>query len=143
MQMVNPRLPMTREEVLWARDRAAEGYSAAQIARSLKRNPETVRRALRGDTHQRVEMPLGAGLAGPTVAELQPPLGRPQVDPAPMTQAERESLKKLQGLLAMQQAEEGVGEEVRRKALELGTHRREEEGPAGNFLDELGGGGGE
>lgn len=112
--MQQPRLPMTREEVLWARERAAEGYSAAQIARSLKRNPETVRRALRGDTHQEVEMPLGAGLRGPSVAELQPPAGRPQGDPAPMTRAEWESLERLRQMLGQAEGTEVAGKTAER-----------------------------
>lgn len=133
--MQQPRLPMTREEVLWARERAAEGYSAAQIARSLKRNPETVRRALRGDTHQAVEMPLGAELRGPSVADLRPPRGRPQGDPAPMTQAERESLERLQRMLQTDTLAAGIEEETKRKAQELGRHQPS----TGNFLDELAG----
>lgn len=44
--------PMTPEEVVWAKEQVALGYTAASVAQVLGRNPETVRRAVRGDTHR-------------------------------------------------------------------------------------------
>lgn len=120
------RPPMTEKEVLWCKEREAEGYSAAQIARSLGRNPETVRRALRGDTHQGVGAPLGApDTRGPTVRELAPPtgLGAEALDgvrAAVTEQTARESLARLKVLLAQPRVADVVTPEVLEKAREMG-----------------------
>lgn len=130
--MLTRQRAMTPDEVVWAKEQVAKGYTATSVARVLGRNAETVRRAVRGETHKGVVCLVDGLRPRGEEPESRPgevgvTAGLPPADPRQVARWNENARRMAEGLPLLEEAgpdgaaeQAGVSKETLERAREFG-----------------------